>query len=187
MLFNVATLLHEPVGAVRDLTVEDEVAEVPEVGFQTRVSGRVRLLRSQEGVLVHAELVVEAPLECARCLSGFTMTLPLTIDEEFRPLRNPITGDAVTADPDDFRIDPRHQLDLSEAVRQYEEAALPIQPVCREQCAGLCPVCGQNLNEFRCGHDASDLGAAPDGLRALAERLRAEEDRGSTQEADAPV
>lgn len=187
VLFNVATLLHEPVGSVRNLVLEDEAAVVPEVGFEVRASGRVRLLRSREGVLVHAELVVEPTLECARCLTSFRTTLPLTIDEEFRPFRDPVSGEAVTADLDDFRIDPRHELDLSEAVRQYEEAALPIQPVCREQCAGLCPVCGQNLNEFRCGHDASDIGAAPDGLRALAERLRAEEERGSTQEEDAAV
>lgn len=187
MLFNVATLLHDPVGSVRDLVLEDEAAEAPTVGFEARASGRVRLLRSREGVLVHAELVVAPTLECARCLTPFTLTLPLTIDEEFRPLRDPVTGNPVTADPDDFRIDPRHQLDLSEAVRQYEEVAMPIQPVCREQCAGLCPVCGQNLNERRCGHDAPDDGAAPDGLRALANRLRAEEERGSTQEEDAAV
>lgn len=180
MLFNVATLLHDPVGSVRNLVLDDEVAEVPEAGFEAHTSGRVRLLRSREGVLVHAELVVEHTFECSRCLTPFTMTLPLTIDEEFRPFRDPVTGNAVTADLDDFRIDPRHQLDLSEAVRQYEEAAMPIQPVCREQCAGLCPVCGQNLNERRCGHDALDTGATPDGLSALAERLRAEEQRGST-------
>lgn len=187
MQFNVATLLREPVGTVRTHVLEDEPAEVPEVGFMTRASGRVRLMRSQEGVLVHAELVVHPTLECARCLSPFAMTLPLTIDEEFRPLRDPVSGEPVEADPDDFRIDPRHHLDLSEAVRQYEEAALPIQPICREQCAGLCPVCGQNLNERPCGHDAPMVGAVPEGLRALADRLRAEEERGSTQEEDAAV
>src|SRR5262245_48409833 len=124
------------------MTLEDELASVPEVDFETRATGTVRLLRSQEGVLVHAELVVEPTLECSRCLTSFPMTLPLTIDEEYRPERDPFTGEAIEADPDDFRIDPRHHLDLSEAVRQYEEAALPIQPICREQCAGLCPVCG---------------------------------------------
>jgi uncharacterized protein len=185
--FNVATLLHDPVGTVRNLVLEDEPAEVPEAGFEARTSGRVRLLRSPEGVLVHAELVVRPTLECARCLTPFALTLPLTIDEEFRPVRNPVTGEPVTADPDDFRIDARHHLDLSEAVRQYEEAAMPIRPLCREQCAGLCPVCGQNLNELRCGHDAPNAGAAPDGLSALADRLRAEEERGSTQEEDAAV
>lgn len=187
MQFNVATLLHDPVGSVRHLVLDDEPAEVPDAGFAARTSGRVRLLRSQDGVLVHAELVVHPTLECARCLTAFAVTLPLTIDEEFRPVRNPVTGEAVPADPDDFRIDPRHHLDLSEAVRQYEEAALPIQPLCRAQCAGLCPVCGQNLNERRCGHDAPTGAAGFSGLGALADRLRAEEERGSTEEEDAAV
>lgn len=181
MQFNVATLLQEPVGATRQAVLADEPLEVPAVGYQTRASGRVRLLRSPRGVLVHAELVVRPALECARCLTPFTLALPLTIDEEYVPVRDPGTGEAVTADPDDFRIDPRNHLDLSEAVRQYEEAAMPIQPVCREQCAGLCPVCGQNLNEGRCGHGAPEPGGALGGLSALAERLRAEEERGSTE------
>ena len=187
MQFNVATLLRDPIGATRNMVFEDELAAVPEVGFERRVSGRVRLLRSQEGVLVHAELEVEPTLECSRCLTSFTTTLPLVIDEEYRPERDPFTGEAVEADPDDFRIDARHHLDLSEAVRQYEEAAIPIQPICREHCAGLCPVCGQNLNELRCGHDAPDIGAGLAGLSALADRLRAEEQRGSTEEKDAAV
>lgn len=187
MQFNVATLLRDPVGSTRTIVLEDAVASVPEAGFETPATGRVRLLRSQEGVLVHAELEVESTLECSRCLTMFTMPLSLTIDEEYRPERDPFTGEAIEADPDDFRIDARHHLDLSEAVRQYEEAAIPIQPICREQCAGLCPVCGQNLNELRCGHDAPIVGAGLAGLSALADRLRAEEERGSTEEEDAPV
>lgn len=185
--FNVATLLHDPLGSARYFVLEDEPAAVPEVGFETQATGRVRLLRTQEGVLVHAELVVPQTLECARCLTTFTAPAALTIDEEYRPLRDPATGEAVDADPDDFCLDAHHHLDLSEAVRQYGEAAMPIRPICREQCAGLCPVCGQNLNEIRCGHDALDFGAGLGGLSALADRLRAEEERGSTEEADAAV
>jgi uncharacterized protein len=185
--FNVATLLHDPIGSTRNFVLEDEPVVVREVGFETVATGRVRLLRTQEGVLVHAELVVPQTLECARCLTVFTAPAALTIDEEYRPLRDPATGEAVEADLDDFRLDAYQHLDLSEAVRQYGEAAMPIQPICREQCAGLCPVCGQNLNELRCGHDALNASADLSGLSALADRLRAEEERGSTEEADAAV
>lgn len=92
-----------------------------------------------------------------------------------------MTGEAIEADPDEFRIDGRNHLDLSEAVRQYEQAALPIQPVCREDCAGLCPVCGQNLNERRCDCEQPEPEGAWAGLAALAERLRTEEHDGSPE------
>jgi uncharacterized protein len=51
--------------------------------------------------------------------------------------------------PDDeaFRIDNRFDLDLREALRQYILISEPIKPLCKLECAGLCPVCGADLNE----------------------------------------
>ena len=46
--------------------------------------------------------------------------------------------------------DERHILDLSEAVRQYAIIGVPMKVLCREECAGLCMVCGKNLNEGSC-------------------------------------
>ena len=181
MQFNVSTLLQEPVGSTRLANVEDEPIQVAAAGYVACVSGTVRLMRTQRGVLVHADLRVRPTVECARCLERFETELRLSIDEEYIPLRDPVTGDAVTADPDEFRIDGRNHLDLSEAVRQYEQAALPIQPICREDCAGLCPVCGQDLNEQRCDCILPEPEGAWAGLAALAERLRSEEDHGSTE------
>lgn len=182
MQYNVATLLQEPVGSRREFTLEDEEARIPDMDYVARVVGRGTLLRSPRGVLVHADVIVRPRLTCARCLEDFDQPLSLAIDEEFVPAQDPLTGAAVEADPDDFRIDEHNQLDLSEAVRQYEEAALPLQPICREQCAGLCPVCGQNLNERRCECAQPEADSAWAGLSALSERLRAaEDDRGSTE------
>jgi len=179
--FNVSTLLQEPVGSTRLAEVEDEPVAVPAAGYASTVSGRARLMRTQRGVLVHADLTTHPALECARCLTSFQGEIRLLIDEEFVPLRDPVTGEAIEADPDEFRIDGRNHLDLSEAVRQYEQAALPIQPVCREDCAGLCPVCGQNLNERRCDCEQPEPEGAWAGLAALAERLRTEEHDGSPE------
>ena len=176
MQFNVATLLQERIGSTRTVEVEDERVVVPEAGYEAVVSGDVRLTRTQRGVLVRARLDVAPVLECARCLTPFTRELQLDIEEEFVPERDPITGDPTEdLSPDEFRIDDRHHLDLSEAVRQYEQTALPIQPICRDDCAGLCPTCGQNLNEGRCACEPPEATGPLSGLAGLAERLRAEE------------
>jgi uncharacterized protein len=179
--FNVSTLLQESVGSTRVADVEDEPVQVPAAGYTASASGTVRLMRTQRSVLVHADLQVRPTLECARCLEPFEAELRLIIDEEYVPLRDPVTGESVPADPDEFRIDGRNHLDLSEAVRQYEQAALPIRPLCREDCAGLCPVCGQNLNVRRCDCIQPEPEGAWAGLAALAERLRSEEDDGGTE------
>jgi uncharacterized protein len=179
--FNVATLLREPVGATRRATFDAEPLAVPEAGYATSASGPVELVRTARGVLVRARLRVRPRVECVRCLAPCDLEITIDIAEEFVPLRDPLTGEPVSADPDEFRIDARHHLDLSEAVRQYEQAALPLGPLCRPDCAGLCPSCGQNLNEQRCGCPPPEPAAAWQGLAALAERLRSEESVGGPE------
>ena len=86
---------------------------------------------------------------------------------------------------DDFRIDDQQHLDLSEAVRQYERSALPLRALCRPDCAGLCPVCGQDLNERACGCERVANDGRWAGLATLGERLRTEEHDGRPQGQDA--
>ena len=151
MLCNVSALLREPVGATRTLHAEGERARVPAEDYEASVSGSVELMRTARGVLVRARLSVRPRTECARCLTAFEQQLTLEFDEEFVLERDPESGEPVPdLTPDDFRIDERQHLDLSEAVRQYEQAALPLHPVCRPDCAGLCSTCGTNLNGGRC-------------------------------------
>ena len=176
MLINVATLLEEPVGSTRRYAADGERVAVPEAGYARVVDGRVSLIRSTRGVLVHADFALRARLECSRCLAPIDELLPVEFDEEFVPERRPDTGEP-TPDlrPEEFRIDDHRHLDLSEAVRQYEHAAIPLQPLCRADCAGLCPVCGQNRNEALCDCETEQADERWSTLAGLAERLRDEE------------
>lgn len=180
MQFNVATLLQEAVGSARSYTVEDEPVVVPDDGYQTRASGRVHLLRTQNGILVSARLTLDAEASCARCLEAFALPVEVDFAEEF-VARNPVTGVRPPAEPDQFIVDDRHMLDLSEAIRQYEQTALPLQPRCREDCAGLCPVCGANRNDVDCGCATDSIDDRWGALAGLAERMHAEDADGAPE------
>jgi uncharacterized protein len=175
VIFNVATLLREAPGATRRLEVAGEIAEVEAEGYRRPVHGEVRLLRTARGILVRAQLRVEPEYECARCLRTFTMPVDLTVEEMFVFARDPVTLAPVEAEPDEFRLEDDQYLDLSEAVRQYEESARPINPLCKPDCAGLCPNCGRDLNEGPCGCTATETEPAWSALTELASRLRAAE------------
>jgi uncharacterized protein len=180
--FNVATLLQEPVGSRRRARLDGEPLAVPDERWSREVSGDVELLRTVRGVLVRARLHCEPVLECARCLETFFSELELAIDEEFVPPIDLLTGEPIEAEDDDeLRIDELHQLDLSEAVRQYEQTAIPLQPMCRPDCAGLCPQCGRNRNEGACGCAERTPSGPFEALAGLGERLRAEESDGPTE------
>lgn len=177
MLYNVAQLLKESVGATRRYEVSEPGDYSAEGWGEVRPQGPVSLLRTPQGLLVQAKLEVSIPEQCGRCLEPFSQALVAEIEEEFLPITDVNTGAPleVPRDEDVFTIDERHMLDLTEALRQAIILARPIQLVCRTDCAGLCPSCGQNLNEGSC-----DCGGVPTDPRwAALEEIRSNYGRAS--------
>lgn len=152
MLYNVAQLLKESVGATRRYEVSEPGDYSAEGWGEVRPQGTVSLLRTPQGLLVQAELEVSIPEQCGRCLEPFSQALVAKIEEEFQPITDVNTGAPleVPRDEDVFTIDERHVLDLTEALRQAIILARPMQSLCRPDCAGLCPNCGQDLNQGAC-------------------------------------
>lgn len=145
MEINVAQLLQSPIGTVRDYEV-DEVAIIAGDKDGNLVRGEVRLVRTQRGILVSGVFHTEMELTCSRCLSTFHMPLMVKIEEEFLPTIDILSGLPLppSDEPGAFMIDDHHVIDLAEAVRQYVLMAVPMKPLCEENCAGLCPQCGRN-------------------------------------------
>ena len=156
MLFNVSGLEQEGIGATREYEI-DGVLQSEERGRET-VTGQVGLLRTDRGILVRAKLRLVEPETCSRCLNPLEETLPIEFEEEFKTVVDVRSGQPIgeAPDEDDFVIDESHMLDLTEAIRQYREASAVMQPLCRPDCRGLCPICGQDLNAGDC-----DCSAAP--------------------------
>jgi uncharacterized protein len=92
--------------------------------------------------------------ECARCLVPVETALDLAVAETFRPA-------AQTGEEDDSYPYSGPLLDISQALRDNLVLAMPQRLYCREDCRGLCPVCGANCNETDCGHagDSADGGS----------------------------
>ncbi len=109
-------------------------------------------MRTDRSILVKGRLHTKSELDCSRCLSLFSCPLTLNIEEEYFPTMDIITGAPVPLpdEPGCFTIDEHNILDLTEAIRQYMLLAIPMKPLCREDCAGLCPACGVNLNQAPC-------------------------------------
>jgi uncharacterized protein len=146
--FNVATLLREPVGSTRHYDIDDN-ARVDE---RRHVTGRASFLRTNRGILVTARLAGVLAQECSRCLKPLEVPIAIEFEEEYFASVQPGTGAPLPPpdDPEAFRIDARHILDLEDAVSQFWTAALPMQPLCQPDCRGLCPSCGQDWNTGQC-------------------------------------
>jgi uncharacterized protein len=123
-------------------------------------------------VFVHGSVAATIPQICSRCLESFPARVNAPVDVRLVP--RPATGDTVELGADDLDVDfyENDTLDLDRVVETETTLALPMKPLCRDDCRGLCPACGGNRNVAQC----SCADRAPDprlaALRDLASRLR---------------
>lgn len=95
-----------------------------------------------EGILVSGSVLVELTGECSRCLANFTEDLEVDVQELFFYEQPPAGLDE---DEDTQRWVEHDSIDLEPVLRDAVVTALPFQPVCREDCEGLCSECGIRL------------------------------------------
>jgi uncharacterized protein len=144
------------VGPVGELRVADSV-----VGADA-IAEAVATLDSVDGG-IQVSAIVTAPWtgECRRCLNAVGGDLRCEVREMYRPRR----GDEGLGDSDDdtYRLQPDH-LDLQPLVRDALLLELPMAPLCREDCLGLCPTCGADRNEGGCTGVTSNRDPGCDAL-----------------------
>jgi len=157
MQINVSGLLKESVGSTRHHHLSGAIDIAGET--VSEVTGEVTLTRTSRGILVSGTIHTEVTITCSRCLSPFSYPLTVNFEEEYFPVIEVFGGTPLRV-PDElgaFVIDEHHVLDLVEAVRQYALLAIPMKPLCRDECAGICPGCGHNLNGGACGCSPRDM------------------------------
>jgi len=169
--YNVAALLKSEPGAQRIFDVDVDISGIDQDLVLTRpLTGKLRLIKTDSGILVTGRLETEASVPCRRCLAPMIVGVEMEIEEEFKPSIDIFTGAAIApADGEDevTRIDDHHILDLTEVVRQDLLLAVPTSPLCRPDCRGLCPACGADLNEETCTCQRQDEDPRLAALRDL--------------------
>jgi uncharacterized protein len=109
-------------------------------------------------VHVRGRLDVAVETECSRCLDRHPVELGQELDLFYLPAAGPAgeggdEGEEVELGDRDVIVGyyEGEQLDLGEVVREQVILGLPLKPLCRPDCRGLCPACGANLNLSVCG------------------------------------
>jgi DUF177 domain-containing protein len=145
---NVATLLGEPGGSVRDLAFDDLALDLGEdLALAGPADARFRLTRTNRGLLVDGDVRATLAETCSRCLRPIEVEVRPEIDEEALQSVELATGSPIdhADEPEVARLTDHHEIELEPFVREAILLAAPIAPLCRPDCPGLCPVCGVEL------------------------------------------
>lgn len=155
---NVASLLMEPVGNMRDVRIELIQLPLDDELTARDITVLARLTRLKDSILVAAGVTATVPMECATCLAEYDQHISERFSEPFRQLVDVRTGAALpnesTSEDDEsddepgFSIDESHELDLGEALRQWIVLAIPMQPSCGPDCPGPLLTATENEEEI---------------------------------------
>ena len=172
LVWNVSGLLGEIAGAVRDYAVEGVRIDLgDELHLAAPIDGRVHLARTNRGLIVSADFSTSLAMECVRCLREIEVPIEIEIEEEALPTIDFHTGQPVNLregdDEEMLRLTDHHELDLERAVREAILLAEPIAPLDREDCLGLCVVCGLPLDEGEHDHPDDEVDPRLEALRAF--------------------
>ena len=118
-----------------------------------RATGVAELLPHTEGeIRIQGRYSVELKAECDRCLGEARFPLNAGFDLFYRPAKAIARVDEIEIDEGQSEIGfyEGGGLELEDILREQVLLALPMQRVCREDCAGICPICGKNRNESPC-------------------------------------
>ena len=166
--FNVAGLLHEPPGAVRQHRLQDRYLSLaPDVELAGPLNGTVRMQRTNRGILVGGSLEADVRRTCARCLEAFVEPARVSISEEYLPSVDPDSG-GFLAPPDGAEgarfIDDHHEIDLTPVLREEFALTEPMHPLCRPDCPGLCAECGARMDADHPAHEVDEIDPRLAGL-----------------------
>jgi len=168
---SVAEILGRP-GEHRDTAVR---RPLPGVGMalarlgEQGIEGDLRIESVIEGVLVTGRVQGEAVMQCARCLNEFRQDVTLRVCELFAG-----PGHEASDDVDVYQVEGM-EIDLEPMVRDAVTLALPLNPLCRKDCKGLCGTCGTDLNQGACDCKDDDFDPRWAALSDLRQRLENQE------------
>jgi uncharacterized protein len=105
-----------------------------------------------QDIRLRGKLNTSLEADCARCVEPVVHKLSREFDLLYRPLGSDAGRDELSVTDAEAEIGyyEGEGLLLEDAIREQVLLALPLKMVCRDECKGLCPQCGQNLNESTC-------------------------------------
>ncbi|WP_119072588.1 YceD family protein [Aggregatilinea lenta] len=156
--FNIGFLLAQGAGHQKDIDLDLPRIRVDEDLDLDYVRGPLRFSRNSRGILIQGDLEASVAAECSRCLTPTSVPVSVSLEELF----------AYPPDPEmDYSVDDTGILDLAPLLREETILATPMVIVCHDDCAGLCPICGQNFNEGTCDCEQEEIDPRLEALRAL--------------------
>ena len=152
MLIHLEDILQE--GIEIELNLDPDDPAVQEMNIRGAVTGSLQIRKTGQQVLVLGNVDGKVKLTCARCLKDFIAEIQEKVDIELRPvldLDRAARERELGSDDLDVEFFRGDALDVGHLAAEQISLAIPMKPLCREDCGGICPDCGADRTLGTCG------------------------------------
>ena len=142
--------------------------EIPEISVSSPIYVELEIAKRRDTFVIEGWVRTSAVVECARCLDSFHQEIEETVALLVHRGAVPRVDDV----DDEVKVIAAEAgtVDLSDEIRDAVLLSLPVKPLCSEECRGICPLCGQNLNrEGTCGCHQEIADPRWEALRTIVE------------------
>lgn len=157
-----------------DFSEKHQLEEGPEVlglkaegaAFEDPVKVELTIAKSQDQLICRGQVRTRVRLECSRCLAEYPHGLSSTLDFVIDLSGNP---DGTKSEEEGYFFADQSSafFEIDDLVREAVILSVPFKPLCSENCKGLCPVCGTDLNRSACSCAKKDVDPRWDQLRGF--------------------
>ena len=148
---NIGFLINQPIGYARNFVFDTPIAIQHDDYVLNNIIGAAEFSRIQQGLHIQADFSALLQMTCVRCLEEYQQILHAVFEEIFTFKGHPLSEDEQEVPEDGY-------IDIEPLLIDYLFLEIPIKPVCKENCFGLCIICGQNLNQTFCEHQKLVVG-----------------------------
>ncbi len=130
----------------------DEHISIEDTSVKGRIVANLSLEKIKKEVIVSGEVEFFPLLICNRCLAEFNKDLKILVNINYHSFKNLSIAEKVQLKSDELESGflEGDEIDLSQLVKEQAILNLPMKILCNEDCKGLCPQCGKNLNYGKC-------------------------------------
>ena len=166
-----------------------KVSDIPDDGLQQELDmpvaindnakadvahASITVYRFGKKVLVDGSLRIFVSLKCSRCLKEFSLPLNTVFREEYNPAEEfekehvrELKGSEL-----DSGFYSNDEIDIPEIMREQVLLAVPVKPLCSNECLGICPHCGKDLNEGPCECKEDEIAPRLEPLKKFNELMK---------------
>jgi uncharacterized protein len=180
--YDLSEIMRNP-GMTKNFEVKERPFQDDDVNYVSPVIGRFSVTNGGSAIVIRGSISTSVELECGRCLGELYFPIDGEIEEQYSLSAAEEAGSsgdhfAEVVQDEENEVPPGlfagRVMDFGVLIRQAAILEIPLSPICRESCKGLCPSCGKNRNEIECGCDSQ---SATKPLSRLADLIKEKDSR----------